>query len=107
MAAFWNQLKDKIFGKRLQFAVGYQLPGEMNRYDMVDLIGQYRKYVSEVFFALPGDASGRVPVGSRKGMATEEAKERLFSDLDRLNAMGLPGVILFNSSCSAGHRGGG
>ena len=47
MAAFWNQLKDKIFGKRLQFAVGYQLPGEMNRYDMVDLIGQYRKYVSE------------------------------------------------------------
>lgn len=26
MAAFWNQLKDKIFGKRLQFAVGYQLP---------------------------------------------------------------------------------
>ena len=99
MAAFWNQLKDKIFGKRLQFAVGYQLPGEMNRYDMVDLIGLYRKYVSEVFFALPGDASGRVPVGSRKGMATEEAKERLFADLDRLNAMGLPGVILFNSSC--------
>ena len=105
MAAFWNQLKDKIFGKRLQFAVGYQLPGEMNRYDMVDLIGQYRKYVSEVFFALPGDASGRVPVGSRKGMATEEAKERLFADLDRLNAMGLPGVILFNSSCYGGSYG--
>ena len=99
MTAFFSQLKDKLFGKRLQFAVGYQLPGEMNRYDMVDLIGQYRKNISEVFFAMPGDASGRVPVGSRNGMATDAANERLFADLDRLNAMGLPGVILFNSSC--------
>ena len=105
MAAFFNQLKDKLFGKRLQFAVGYQLPGEMNRYDMVDLIGQYRKNISEVFFAMPGDASGRVPVGSRKGVSTEAAKERLFADLDRLNAMGLPGVILFNSSCYGGSYG--
>ena len=44
-------MKDKLFKKRLQFAVGYQLPGEMNRYDMVELIGQYRKSISEVFFA--------------------------------------------------------
>ncbi|MBQ9446944.1 MAG: hypothetical protein IJU61_10135, partial [Victivallales bacterium] len=107
MASFFNQLKDKLFGKRLQFAVGYQLPGEMNRYDMVDLIGQYRKNISEVFFAMPGDASGRVPVGSRKGMATDAANERLFADLDRLNAMGLPGVILFNSSCYGSSYGAG
>ena len=105
MASFWNQLKNKIFGKRLQFAVGYQLPGEMNRYDMVDLIGQYRKHISEVFFAMPGDASGRVPVGSRKGMSVEEANERLFADLDRLAAMNLPGVLLFNSSCYGGEYG--
>ena len=105
MASFWNQLKNKIFGKRLQFAVGYQLPGEMNRYDMVDLIGQYRKYISEVFFAMPGDASGRVPVGSRKGMSVDEANERLFADLDKLAAMNLPGVLLFNSSCYGGEYG--
>ncbi|MCR4574341.1 MAG: hypothetical protein K5787_11305 [Lentisphaeria bacterium] len=105
MASFWKQLKDKVLGKRLQFAVGYQLPGEMNRHDMVDLIGQYRKSISEVFFAMPGDASGRVPVGSRGGMAVDEARERLFADLDRLDKMGLPGVVLFNSSCYGGEYG--
>ena len=105
MASIWNALKDKILGKHLQFSVGYQLPGEINDHDMADLIGQYRKSISEVFFAMPGDASGRTPVGSRCSMTEAEARERMFTDLDRLNAMGLPGVILFNSSCYGGGYG--
>lgn len=105
MASLWNQLKERVLGKRLQFAVGYQLPGEMNNNDMVEVIGQYRKSISEVFFAMPGDASGRVPVGSRRGMKVEEARERMFADLDRLNSWGLPSVLLFNSSCYGGDYG--
>ena len=80
MAAFWNQLKDKIFGKRLQFAVGYQLPGEMNRYDMVDLIGQYRKYVSEL--------SGEVIPITHAGVTDKRAQVKVDPGKVRLGFVG-------------------
>lgn len=82
-------------------AVGYQLAAP-DEESFVDLVAPFGDAVSEVFFAWPGHASGRSPVGLENGRLDAAAFERFADDLSRLRAMGKRLDILFNANCYGG-----
>ena len=82
----------------LRFCVGYQL-AEEGEESLVDLVGEFRGHVEEVYFPWLDMPSGRSPMASRAGGVNWEAQRRLEEDLARLRAMGVRLDLLLNASC--------
>lgn len=95
-----NQQQMKISKVGRKFAIGYQMGGEMTSDDWIEVISRYRESILEVYFAMPGDMSGRAPAGLKlEGKKTDDLLEAFWNDLERLKAMDVSGVMLFNSAC--------
>ena len=82
-------------------SVGYTLPGE-GQLPFVDVIRRYRDAVGEVYFAFPGVASGRSPLGGETGFTDFDALACLVEDLTRIREMGVKLHLLFNGACNGG-----
>ena len=52
---------------------------------------------------MPGDSSGRPPIGSGSKKDIMELLAVFCKDLDALHEIGVPGVLLFNSACYGGN----
>lgn len=75
----------------MTFSVGYsQAAGEPG--SLVAAVRAYRDRIAEVYFAWPGDASGRAPL-------SEDAGARLWEDLQELRALGVDLHLLLNANC--------
>ncbi len=86
----------------LTLAVGYQ-PAEPGEESFFDLIAPYGDAVSELFFAWPGHASGRSPVGlGPDGRIDGAAFARFEADLIRFRRAGKRLDVLFNANCYGG-----
>ena len=95
-----NQQQVKVSKVGRKFAIGYQLGGEMTSDDWIEYISNYCSSILEVYFAMPYDMSGRAPAGmTLETKPREETYRDFFHDMDRLNALGIRGVLLFNSAC--------
>ena len=93
-----QQVKVSKVGRK--FAIGYQMGGEMTSDDWIEVISRYRESILEVYFAMPGDMSGRAPAGLKlEERKTDGLLEAFWNDLERLKAMDVSGVMLFNSAC--------
>ena len=95
-----NQQQVKVSKVGRKFAIGYQMGGEMTSDDWIEVISRHRESILEVYFAMPGDMSGRAPAGLKlEERKTDGLLEAFWNDLERLKAMDVSGVMLFNSAC--------
>jgi len=81
----------------MRLSIGYQLPDEED--SLLEIVRDYREQIAEVYFALPGHASGRSPVGLAGGKQDPEAAEVLMAELAALAGMGVDLVLLMNAAC--------
>ncbi|MCL2743357.1 MAG: hypothetical protein FWE67_05855, partial [Planctomycetaceae bacterium] len=81
----------------LKFSVGYRLPGNFG--SMVDVFRDYRNSIAECYFALPGDPSGRAPLGVQRGELNAADYHVFWSEIQRITALGIKPVLLFNAAC--------
>lgn len=81
----------------MKYAIGYQLPDELD--SIVEIAKDYRDYLEEVYFAWPGEASGRSPLGIDGIYELDKIKRVLLDELKQLDEMGIKLVLLFNSNC--------
>ncbi len=76
----------------MKFAVGYPV-----RFDedapFVDVLAEFREHIEEVYFAWPGEPSGRSAAGNQ---------EQLEDDLAAIKEMGIKLDLLFNANCYGG-----
>jgi collagenase-like PrtC family protease len=86
---------------KVKLSVGYQL-ADADEESFAELIAPHTEEIEEVYFAWPGHASGRSPVGVRDGVLDKEAFGRFEADLTRLRNMGLKLDVLFNANCYGG-----
>jgi len=82
----------------LKFAVGYQL-SEEGEESFLDLLEPYRESIAELYFAWPGQPSGRAPVGGAGSRTDSGAVGRFRKDLQRARASGYRLDLLFNANC--------
>jgi len=81
----------------MKYSIGYQLPDE---YDSItEIVQDFRENVEEVYFAWPGEASGRSPLGLFNENDMEAIREVFEDELQQLGRMGIKLVLLFNSNC--------
>lgn len=80
-------------------SVGYTLPGE-GQLSFVDLMRRYRNAVGEVYFAFPGFASGRSPLGGESGFIDYDSTRRLVEEMAQITQMGIRLNLLFNANCN-------
>ena len=74
----------------MRFSVGYQLP---DAYDTtVELVEDYRKHISSVYFAASGEASARASIDERNS-------QQMKRELREIREMGISTVLLFNANC--------
>jgi len=78
----------------MKLAVGYPVLEEEER-PFAEVIAGFREQVAEVYFAWPGEASGRSPFGGGE----PGAEARLEEDLRELRAMGVGLDLLVNANC--------
>lgn len=84
----------------MKFSIGYQLPDE---FDSITNIAQdFKEHIDEVYFAWPGDSSGRSPLGIYEGGVTKPLMEVFEEELSILSEMGIKLVLLFNANCYGG-----
>ena len=81
----------------MKYSIGYKLPDA--RDCLPQIVSDYRKAVAEVYFALPGESSGRLPLGLEEGWNLSDAENVLRGELAEISQMKVACVILFNSSC--------
>lgn len=75
----------------MEFSVGYRImSGEPDYFR--DIVEDYRASIREVYFAWPGEASGRAPLDP-------EAAEQLEWELGEIRGMGVGLNLLLNASC--------
>lgn len=82
----------------MRFAVGYQLPEEGEE-SLVDLVGDSREHIEEVYFPWLDMPSGRSPMSSQNGIVDWEAQRKLEADLLAFRKMGVRLNLLLNASC--------
>lgn len=85
----------------MKFAVGYPV-----RFDedapFVDVLAEFREHIEEVYFAWPGEPSGRSSAGNHEGKIDSSVQEQLENDLATIKAMGIKLDLLFNANCYGG-----
>ncbi|HUU43541.1 MAG TPA: hypothetical protein VMX57_07165, partial [Planctomycetota bacterium] len=84
----------------MKFAVGYQLPRPGGE-SLVDIVGEYRTHIDEVYFPWLDMPSGRSPLSATldDDMAPVAMQQHLEADLKAFREMGLKLNLLFNASC--------
>lgn len=82
----------------MRFCVGYQIPEEGEDF-LVDIVGDFRQQVDEVYFPWLDLPSGRSPMTSRHGFVDWEAQRNLERDLAAFKRMGVKLDLLLNASC--------
>ena len=82
----------------MRFSVGYQYPDEDGE-RFPEIVGDYREYVAEVYFAWGDAASARSPASSASGYSAEEGEAILREDLQELRRTGVKLNLLFNANC--------
>lgn len=80
-------------------SIGYAQPGE-GQFSFSDIVRRYREDIGEVYFAFPGVASGRSPLGSETGFTDFDALAVLTEELSLVAGMGVKLHLLFNASCN-------
>jgi collagenase-like PrtC family protease len=81
----------------LKFSIGYRLPSDFG--SMVDICREYRREIKECYFAMPGDPSGRAPVGVRRGEWDAEVFPIFWSEIRQIVDLGIEPVLLLNAAC--------
>ncbi len=82
----------------MRFAVGYQ-NREVDEEAFAEVVADYREHISEVYFALPGEASGRSPVGDPAAADFREDAASMLDELEAISEMGIPLTLLMNAAC--------
>jgi collagenase-like PrtC family protease len=82
----------------MKFSVGYQLPDD-DEYGFRSFIADYKNNIDEIYFAWPGQPSGRSPAGSCDGFTDWNAQEKLVADLRFFKELGIKLNLLFNANC--------
>jgi len=85
----------------MKYCIGYQLR-EDDEESLVDIVGEFRGRVDEVYFPWLDMPSGRSPMTRRDGAVDWEAQARLEADLVAFRKMGLRLDLLLNASCYGG-----
>lgn len=85
----------------MRYAVGYQPPTSAEN-DIVSLVREFRSRIREVYFAWPGMASGRAPLGGPDECSQQSCQEQMVRDLQELHAMGVGLNLLLNANCYGG-----
>ena len=82
---------------KIRYSVGYRLP---DLYDNIaDIVTENADGIDEVYFAMPGKASGRSPVGLYEGITAEQAAPYVYHDLQRIRSAGVRLTLLHNAAC--------
>jgi len=81
----------------IRYSLGYQLPGEHD--SIAEIVLDYLPHIDEVYFAWPGHASGRSPVGMLEGLSREEAAEIMSRELNEISGRGVRLTLLYNANC--------
>ena len=100
---YFHKIKSTFGGEKQKYSIGYQMRGDYGDTDFPAMVDKYRDRISEVFFPMPGDSSGRPPIGSGSKKDIMELLAVFCKDLDALHEIGVPGVLLFNSACYGGN----
>jgi collagenase-like PrtC family protease len=82
----------------MELAVGYPVIEDDDQ-SFVDVVRAFRDHIAEVYFAWPGDPSGRSAFGLAHGIVDPTAQERLESDLRAFRTMGVKLDLLLNANC--------
>lgn len=93
-----NTFKEDVIKKR--FAVGYQQANEGELFS--EVVKDYAEDIAEVYFAWPGQASGRHALGSVRGIRNWDAQNELEEDLQNFKRQGIKLDVLFNANCYGG-----
>lgn len=84
---------------KMKLSIGYHAGGDDGKdCSWSREVSPYRGSVGEVFFSLPGMASG---VRQADSPQVSEAS-RFYRDLERFRALGIQGVLLFDAACYGG-----
>jgi hypothetical protein len=66
---------------------------------MVDIVQDYRNDIKECYFAMPGDPSGRAPLGVSHGELDVDAYHVFWMEMRRIVDLGVEPVLLLNAAC--------
>ena len=84
----------------MKFAIGYQEPE--NGEDFLSIVEDYQDRISEVYFAWPGKASGRPPLGKGRSTGDHGSIEDLEFNISEIRKLGVKLDLLFNATCYGG-----
>ncbi|NLX07111.1 MAG: hypothetical protein GXY33_18400 [Phycisphaerae bacterium] len=73
----------------MRYSIGYRYPDDES---VVEVVREFRERIGEVYFAWPGEASGR-------SVLEEDGREVLEAELGELSGMGVGLVLLVNAAC--------
>ena len=93
---FWFCKKD-IW--KMKFAIGYQLPEEKDEISVLDIVDEFGKHISEVYFPWADMPSGRAPLLSRHGYVFWEGQQKQEADLKEIKGKGIKLDLLLNANC--------
>ncbi len=82
----------------MRFAVGYQFRDD-DLESFASIVEDYRENISEVYFALPGQASGRSPVCESTASDFQISAAAMLDELEAISEMGVPLTLLMNAAC--------
>jgi collagenase-like PrtC family protease len=85
----------------VKLSVGYWLPEEGGE-RCADVVHDYTDQVGEVYFAWPGQSSGRAAVGVRRGYVDWRVQAEVEQELAELRRLGVRLNLLFNANCYGG-----
>lgn len=91
-------MKQTDFGNKTKLSVGYTLPGE-GQFSFAELVSRYQMDIGEIYFAFPGFASGRSPLGAESSFIDYDATRRLVEELTQITKLGIRLNLLFNAAC--------
>ncbi len=80
----------------MKLAVGYQ---QNPTQSLTDTVRRHAADIGEIYFAWPGEPSGRMPLGLDAQTSIAEVQARLEADLAVFRALGMRLNLLFNASC--------
>ena len=85
--------------KPIKFSIGYQLQEEENEESFVDIAGDFKDHIGEIYFPWANMPSGRAPLLDRGGYVAWDGQQKLENDLAAFRSMGIKLNLLFNANC--------
>jgi collagenase-like PrtC family protease len=86
-----------MVNKIMKYSIGYQLPDEYD--SLTEIVEDMGTHIDEIYFAWPGEASGRMPVGYGEEQNLSELEQIMIKELQAARNTGIGLVLLFNASC--------